>query len=45
MDEDQWTQEAVAGLKDQILDLFRDHPEAEAWYREWRAGHPKARLS
>jgi len=45
MDEDQWTQEAVDGLKDEILDVFKMYPEADAWYREWRQAHPAAKLA
>ncbi len=44
LDEDHWTQEAVDTLKDSILDLFRDYPEADAWFKEWREIHPGARL-
>ena len=46
LDETTWPQEAVDQLKDEILDIFRDHPtKADEWFREWRATHPKARLS
>ncbi len=46
MDEDQWTQETVDRLKDEILDLFKAYPtEADAWFREWRATFPEARLA
>lgn len=45
MDEAQWPQANVRALLEDILDVFRDHPEAEAWYREWRQAHPEARLS
>ncbi len=44
MNEVNWSPEAVDRLKDEILDLFASHPEADAWFREWRAAHPEARL-
>ena len=45
MDESQWTPEAVDRLKNDILDVFRDHPDqADGWYRAWRRLHPEARL-
>jgi len=31
-------------LKDELMDLFATHPEAEGWYREWRATRPEAQL-
>lgn len=44
MDEATWAAEAVEKLKDEILDIFRNHPtEADRWYRAWRAAHPEAR--
>jgi hypothetical protein len=43
VDEAAWTPEAVDRLKDEILDIFKAHPEAERWFREWRAAHPAAR--
>lgn len=45
MDESPWSEANVTALKDDIMDLFRDHPEANAWFREWRAAHPTARLA
>lgn len=45
MDEGVWSGESVERLKNEILDIFRDHPvEAETLYREWKATHPTARL-
>ncbi len=44
IDEAAWTQEAVDGLKDSILDVFHAHPEAGVWFAEWRQAHPEARL-
>ncbi len=43
MNEAEWPQANVKALYDDILDIFRDYPEAEAWYRAWRAAHPEAR--
>jgi hypothetical protein len=45
LSEDAWTQEAVDRLKVEILAMFRAHPEADAWFREWRAAYPEARLA
>jgi hypothetical protein len=46
MDEAAWPAEVVDRLKDQILDIFRDHPtEGDACFREWRAAHPERRLA
>lgn len=45
MDEATWPEANVNALLEDILDVFRDHPQAEAWYREWRAAHPEARLT
>ncbi len=45
MDDAAWPEANVKALYEDIMDIFRDHSEAEAWYREWRAGHLKARLS
>jgi hypothetical protein len=42
--EDAWTRAAVDQLRDEILDVFTSQPEADAWFREWRAAHPEARL-
>jgi hypothetical protein len=35
----------VKALFDDILDVFRDHPEANRWFHEWRAAHPGAKLA
>ncbi len=43
MGEATWAQEAVDRLKDRILDIFQENPEAEGWYCEWKQGHPEAR--
>ncbi len=45
MDEATWTEASVKALFDDIMDVFRDHPEADGWFREWRAVHPEARLA
>ena len=45
MDEVTWHPEAVDRLKDDILDVFKAHPEADAWFRDWREKHPAARLA
>jgi len=46
MDESAWPEANVQALYEDILDLFRDHPgEADAWFKEWRAAHPAARLA
>jgi len=43
MDEAAWPEANVEALKEDIMDIFREHPEAEGWYQEWRAAHPKSR--
>jgi hypothetical protein len=45
MDEAAWPEANVRALYDDIMDLFRDHPEADAWFRRWRAAHSEVRLS
>ena len=40
MDEAAWPEANVKALYEDIMDIFRDHPEAEGWYRDWRAAHP-----
>ncbi len=45
MDESTWQEANVRALYEDIMDLFNAHPEAEAWYREWRATFPEARLA
>ena len=45
MDEVAWPEANVKALYDDIMDIFRECPEAERWFREWRAAHPEARLS
>ncbi len=45
MDEAAWPEANVKALYDDIMDIFCEHPEAEGWYREWRASHPESRLS
>ncbi len=44
IDEATWPQQVVDRLKGEILTLFRNHPEADGWFREWRVAHPEARL-
>jgi len=45
MDEAAWPEANVKALYDDIMDIFQEHPEAEKWYREWRAAHPEVKLS
>ncbi len=45
MDEATWHMEAVDQIKNGILDLFKAHPEADTWFREWRAANPERRLA
>ncbi len=41
----EWTAEEVTALYNAILGFWTDYPDAaEAWWREWRAAHPEARL-
>jgi hypothetical protein len=44
MDEAAWPEANVKALYEDIMDIFREHSEAEAWFREWRATRPEARL-
>ncbi len=44
MDESAWLEANVRALYEDIMDIFREHPESEVWYREWRATHPEARV-
>lgn len=43
MDEAAWAEANVKALYDDLMDIFRDHREADGWYREWRAKNPGAR--
>ncbi len=45
MDESAWPEANVKALHEEIMDIFRDHPEANSWFRAWRAAHPAARLA
>ena len=45
MDEAAWSEANFKALYEDIMDIFRDHPEADAWFRAWRAMHPEARLA
>ncbi len=45
MEEAAWPEANVKALYDDIMDIFRDHSEADGWYREWRTRHPEAHLS
>jgi hypothetical protein len=45
MDEATWSEPNVKALLDDIMDLFREYPEADGWFAEWRAAHPAARLT
>lgn len=44
MDEGVWPEANVRALYEDIMDIFREYPKAEGWYREWQAAHPEARL-
>jgi hypothetical protein len=44
MDETTWPEANVKALYDDIMDIFGEYPEADGWFREWRAAHPEARL-
>ncbi len=39
-----WRQDYIDMIKDLIMDIFRDHPEAGDWFKDWRATHPEAKL-
>jgi hypothetical protein len=43
MNEAVWPEANVRALYEDIMDIFRDHPEADGWFREWRAAHPEGR--
>jgi len=43
MDEAVWPEANVKALYDDIMDIFRDHPDADTWFKAWRAAHPEAR--
>ncbi len=45
MDEAVWREANIRALYDDIMDIFREYPEAETWFNEWRAAHQEARLS
>ena len=45
MDEAACPEPNVKALHDHIVDIFRDHPQTDAWLREWRQAHPEAKLS
>jgi hypothetical protein len=45
MDEFVWPEANVRALYEDIMDVFEEHPEANVWFREWRATNPKERLS
>ncbi len=40
MDEAVWPEANVKALFEDIMDIFREHPAADGWYRAWRAGRP-----
>jgi len=44
LDETEWPEANVKALYEDIMDIFRDHREAEEWYRGWRAAHPQGKL-
>lgn len=44
MDEAAWSEAIVTAKYDDIMDIFRDYPAANTWFREWRQAHPEARL-
>ncbi len=45
MDESTWQEANVKALYEDILDLFKAHPQAEGWFKEWRQANPEARLA
>ncbi len=45
MDESAWQEANVKALYEDIMDLFKAHPEAEGWFKEWRQAHPGAKLT
>ncbi len=44
MNEAEWPKPNVRALYEDIMDIFWKHPEADGWFRDWRAAHPEARL-
>ena len=36
LDETAWPEANVRALHEDIMDIFREHPEAGRWLREWR---------
>lgn len=42
MSEATWSEANVKALYEDILDVFKDHPDADTWFRAWRADHPTA---
>ncbi len=44
MDEATWPEPNVKALYEDIMDVLRDHPQSETWFREWRKAHPEERL-
>ncbi len=44
MDEAVWPEANARTLYEDIMDIFWKHPEADGWFRDWRAAHPEARL-
>ncbi len=43
MNETAWRQGDVDTIKYIIMDIFDQHPDAEGWFRTWKAAHPEAR--
>jgi hypothetical protein len=39
------TEANVKALNEDIMDIFAEHAEANAWFRAWRGLHLNARLS
>ena len=44
MNEAAWPEANVKALYEDIMDIFREYPEAEGWFRDWRKAHAEARL-
>ena len=45
LDESAWPEVNVKALYEDIMDIFREYPEAEGWFQEWRQAHPVGRLA
>ncbi len=45
MDEAAWPEANVKALYEDIMDIFGEYQEADAWFREWRKAHPEGKLA